>query len=616
MANQMIALQARAPQAPDLGGLAARYGNMMAQQRTAERQTAVAQQQMDLARAEEARKVAGAGRDAAKFDLEQLDGGAKFFRDNVGKIPQGDVATAQALIDIVGNIAPAYKSILPRADKLANDPNERTRAMMKAEELVAFTTTKKQNQVVSDLKGKQSVASFGGELEGQPYSAPVMELEPDPNASAATPTAAAPAVAASPEQLGAAAQYLLGNSKADISDPALRGLSPEDLTRAQGLADQMRSGGRMQPISMNTGGQMAGGQGQPDMGAIVQDMFATGVISQSNMNALEQFAGPQKTAQMKQIMQAKNIQIMSDEPAAPAGMRNAVFRPEEGAAQMQLAQNVPQGMRISNRQLQGRDTSMGQYPGTAQVPIPRIRQEAAAQRPSAKEAYDVESAKERAKYDAAANAPPKRLTSVQEAKLRDNIGKDFKSAQAILDKMLAPDAGVIAAVNAVRKLSPDQKEALTGFSNYVPSILPSSRSADTALKNLMGKATDLGKSEAALSGAIGSMAVQEWRIVRDLIATLDVASMEPADLDNQLDIIEATARRLAQTTRDAYENQYAEEFARFPNRFVLKEPNAMPTTRGKPAEAALPRVRTDADFMRLKPGTLFIDPDGQTRRKP
>ena len=39
---------------------------------------------------------------------------------------------------------------------------------------------------------------------------------------------------------------------------------------------------------------------------------------------------------------------------------------------------------------------------------------------------------------------------------------------------------------------------------------------------------------------------------------------------------------------------------------------------GKQAEteAALPRVRSEADFMRLKPGALFIDPDGQKRRKP
>jgi len=254
-------------------------------------------------------------------------------------------------------------------------------------------------------------------------------------------------------------------------------------------------------------------------------------------------------------------------------------------------------------------------PGSAIVPLPRVAAEARAGRETPEEVYNKEMARRRAERDALKETGPKPLTPVQEAKLRDNITKDFRSAQATINQMLAPDSGIIASVNAVRRLSPEQKEAITGFSGYLPSILPSSRSADTALKNLKGKVTEMGKSAASLSGAIGQMAVQEWKIVSDMIANLDVTGMEPADLDNQLDIIESTARRAAQITRDSYENQYAEEFARYPNRFVLKEPGAMPTTRAKPAEAALPRVRTDADWSRLPVGTLYIAPNGETKRK-
>ncbi len=58
MANQMVALQARGPQLPDMGALTARYGNMMAQQQTADRQSAAAQQTAEFARAEEGRKAA------------------------------------------------------------------------------------------------------------------------------------------------------------------------------------------------------------------------------------------------------------------------------------------------------------------------------------------------------------------------------------------------------------------------------------------------------------------------------------------------------------------------------------------------------------------------------
>ena len=61
MANQMIALQARAPQTDFLGNAIQRNAqmmNMMSQQRAAERQAAQAQQTMDIARAKEERDAA------------------------------------------------------------------------------------------------------------------------------------------------------------------------------------------------------------------------------------------------------------------------------------------------------------------------------------------------------------------------------------------------------------------------------------------------------------------------------------------------------------------------------------------------------------------------------
>lgn len=61
MANQMIALQSRAPQLPDPSRLTAQYANMMnmtRQQEAAERQAAAAQQTMDINAAQEARAAA------------------------------------------------------------------------------------------------------------------------------------------------------------------------------------------------------------------------------------------------------------------------------------------------------------------------------------------------------------------------------------------------------------------------------------------------------------------------------------------------------------------------------------------------------------------------------
>jgi len=82
MANQMVALQARGPQLPDMGALTTRFGNMMAQQQVANRQAAAAQQSADFARAEEGRKAAlqpaALAKGAAEATAEELKTGQLF----------------------------------------------------------------------------------------------------------------------------------------------------------------------------------------------------------------------------------------------------------------------------------------------------------------------------------------------------------------------------------------------------------------------------------------------------------------------------------------------------------------------------------------------------------
>jgi len=87
MANQMIALQARAPQSSGLGGAVqqnAQLINMMMQQKAAERQTAQANQAMQIAQNKEARDVT-----AAEIDLagKQID--YHYKRATAVNTPQG-----------------------------------------------------------------------------------------------------------------------------------------------------------------------------------------------------------------------------------------------------------------------------------------------------------------------------------------------------------------------------------------------------------------------------------------------------------------------------------------------------------------------------------------------
>jgi hypothetical protein len=74
MANQMIALQAKGPQLADPSKLTAQYANMMnmaSQQRAAQLQGERTRQEMEFAKNAETRAVAGEGRAADKFSLEQ-----------------------------------------------------------------------------------------------------------------------------------------------------------------------------------------------------------------------------------------------------------------------------------------------------------------------------------------------------------------------------------------------------------------------------------------------------------------------------------------------------------------------------------------------------------------
>jgi hypothetical protein len=74
MADQTIALQARAPQGNSMAAAIRQNSqlmNMMTQQAAAQRQTQQAQQAMDIARNQETRAVAGETRDIEKFNAEQ-----------------------------------------------------------------------------------------------------------------------------------------------------------------------------------------------------------------------------------------------------------------------------------------------------------------------------------------------------------------------------------------------------------------------------------------------------------------------------------------------------------------------------------------------------------------
>jgi hypothetical protein len=188
---------------------------------------------------------------------------------------------------------------------------------------------------------------------------------------------------------------------------------------------------------------------------------------------------------------------------------------------------------------------------------------------------------------AAAPAPAaKALTEPQLIKLRTDVSKDYKAATTTLSQM----EDLLDSIQKV-KTAPGLSAA-TGFTGkYLPSF-PEGKAAqaETRLANLRGKVTALGKATAAMSGAIGSIANQEWKILADQIAALDEVKGKGPLLE-QIDLVEQQARGAIDRIRDTYEKTRAEDFERFPQFRDLPAPRGKKESGGGDIDALLNKYK-------------------------
>ena len=179
-----------------------------------------------------------------------------------------------------------------------------------------------------------------------------------------------------------------------------------------------------------------------------------------------------------------------------------------------------------------------------------------------------------ATQDRAAPAPkepaaPKPLTAQQETQRRDKLGKEFKTAV----NALQTTQDVLDSLQNVKD-APGLNRATGYFGVYAPSIPEGAAAqAEVRFQNLKGKVTALGKAQAASTGAIGSIANQEWKILADQIAALELVK-GTGPLLEQLDLVEAQAQGAMERIRDAYQRQFGEDFERFPQFKDLPAPKS------------------------------------------
>lgn len=195
----------------------------------------------------------------------------------------------------------------------------------------------------------------------------------------------------------------------------------------------------------------------------------------------------------------------------------------------------------------------------------------------------------------------KPLTEQQTIKLRTDVAKDYKSASTTLSQM----DDLLASIQSV-KTAPGLSAA-TGYTGMLPSFSEGKAAqADTRIANLRGKVTALGKATAAMTGAIGSIANQEWKILSDQVANIDPVKGKGPLLE-QIELIEAQARGAMERIRDQYEKTRSEDFKRFPQFKDLPAPGApvaVPSP-GAPtrANAAAASASAGVKFLGFEPGT-------------
>jgi hypothetical protein len=144
-----------------------------------------------------------------------------------------------------------------------------------------------------------------------------------------------------------------------------------------------------------------------------------------------------------------------------------------------------------------------------------------------------------------------KLTPQQTVKLKAEIGKDFKA----VERTIAETDALLESIDAVRNSNLERVAGPIDARTFT--ITNEGKLAETRFENLKGKVTAIAKTAATMTGAIGSIANQEWQILANQIAVLDLKNGKEPSLE-QIDQLERQAMSIVNRMRDGFSRQYGE----------------------------------------------------------
>jgi hypothetical protein len=560
---------------PDPAARSAKFVNMMnatKQQEANERQAQIAQERLDIDKQRNTREADLQGPTLTKMQQENAVRALTMFREAIGDVDENDLAAKEAVRAALVADIPGFDKFLPPASTWTGDKIKRL-MMDSAKEIDKLYATPVASVSVNDLTGQTTSITAGG-LDPR--------AEVIGNVAPRTPTAppmAAPQAAPQQTTPGPVPVGKYGETRV-IPDNAvpLTDFEQEDIRRIKEGSGMTNTPASFTPGSM---GAPTAGQMSPDMvPAILDSAVKTGVMAQIDLDQMLAMTPPQARQGIMDVIRGSKIALQADAPSLaasamsqqqpmapnPVGRQQSTYADMRGPAPQASFADLGSAPPVQNTMLQsqGRTPFIARRespaPGIYGVPPGQVAEISRAQRPSKQEEYDAELAKIRARRDAG----PEPVTQLQKLARKTEVAKAFSKTQTLLDKAYNPQEGIITLANKIKMLSDDQKEAITGFSGYVPSFRGSTREADTLLGNLKGVVTALGKDVAAASGAISSMAVQEWTIVADMIAKLDPTNMTPRALDAQMDRIIKQVDLSTRLAEQVYDAQYGDDVKQYP----------------------------------------------------
>jgi len=143
------------------------------------------------------------------------------------------------------------------------------------------------------------------------------------------------------------------------------------------------------------------------------------------------------------------------------------------------------------------------------------------------------------------------LNPAQQLKVKTEMAKDFKA----VDKTIAETNELLKSIDAVRNSNLERVAGPIDARTFT--MTDEGKMAETRFESLKGKVTAIAKAASTMTGAIGSIANQEWQILANQIAVLDLRNGKDPSLE-QINQLERQALSIANRMREGFSRQYGE----------------------------------------------------------